>query len=88
MARVIDSDQHLFEYRGLWEEQADPALRHEALRFEDDALGNVFLRWRDRTLGVADVSLPGETSAIGERGQREREGLPVTAGYDEILQED
>jgi predicted TIM-barrel fold metal-dependent hydrolase len=88
MTRVIDSDQHLFEYRGLWEEHADPALRHEALRFEDDALGHVHLRWRGLTLGVADVSLPGETTAIGERRRREREGLPPAARYDEILPRD
>ena len=31
MARVIDSDQHLFEYRGLWQEHVEPALRHEAI---------------------------------------------------------
>jgi len=88
MPRIIDSDQHLFEYRGLWEEHADPALRHEAIRFEDDALGHVTLRWRDQVLGVADVSLPGETDAIGQRRQREREGLPPEARYDEILPRD
>jgi predicted TIM-barrel fold metal-dependent hydrolase len=88
MPRIIDSDQHLFEYRGLWEEHADPALRHEAIRFEDDALGHVTLRWRDQVLGVADVSLPGETDAIGERRRREREGLPPEARYDEILPRD
>jgi predicted TIM-barrel fold metal-dependent hydrolase len=88
MPRIIDSDQHLFEYRGLWEEHSDPALRHEAIRFEDDALGHVTLRWRDQVLGVADVSLPGETDAIGERRRREREGLPPEARYDEILPRD
>ncbi|MEN8160159.1 MAG: amidohydrolase family protein [Myxococcota bacterium] len=88
MPRVIDSDQHLFEYRGLWEEHVDPAFRHEALRFEDDALGHVTLRWRDQVLGVADVSLPGETDAIGERRRREREGLPPAARYDDILPRD
>jgi hypothetical protein len=88
MARVIDSDQHLFEYRGLWQEHCEPALRHEALRFEEDALGHVYLRWRGRTLGVADVSLPGETAAIGERRRREREGRPPAARYDEILPPD
>ena len=88
MARVIDSDQHLFEYRGLWQEHVDPGLRHEAIRFEDDALGHVTLRWRGRVLGVADVSLPGETAAIGERRRREREGRPPAARYDEILPRD
>ena len=88
MTRVIDSDQHLFEYRGLWEEHIDPALRSEALRFADDALGHVKVMWRDRVLGVADVSLPGETAAIGERRRREREGLPPLARYDDALPQD
>jgi predicted TIM-barrel fold metal-dependent hydrolase len=88
MARVIDSDQHLFEYRGLWEEHIDPALRGEAIRFSDDALGHVRVTWRDRVLGMADVSLPGETDAIGERRRREREGLPPAARYDEALPRD
>jgi hypothetical protein len=51
---VIDSDQHLFEYRGLWQEHIDPALRDEAIRFVDDSLGHVRLLWRDRVVGVAD----------------------------------
>jgi predicted TIM-barrel fold metal-dependent hydrolase len=88
MARVIDSDQHLFEYRGLWEEHVEPSRRHEAIRFADDALGHVKLMWRDRVLGVADVSLPGETAAIGERRRREREGRPPLVRYDDALPRD
>jgi predicted TIM-barrel fold metal-dependent hydrolase len=88
MARVIDSDQHLFEYRGLWQEYVEPGLRHEALRFEDDALGHVRLLWRDRVLGIADVSLPGETDAIGERRRCEREGRPPQVRYDDALPRD
>ena len=88
MTTVIDSDQHLFEYRGLWEEHVDPALRSEALRFVDDPLGHVHVVWRDQVLLVADVQLPGETDAIGERRRREREGLPPAARYDEILPRD
>jgi predicted TIM-barrel fold metal-dependent hydrolase len=88
MTTVIDSDQHLFEYRGLWEEHVDPALRDQALRFVDDPLGHVHVVWRDRVLSVADVQLPGETDAIGERRRREREGLPPAARYDEILPRD
>jgi hypothetical protein len=88
MARVIDSDQHLFEYRGLWQEHIEPARRDDAIRFSDDALGHVKLTWRERVLGVADVSLPGETAAIGERRRREREGLPPLVRYDEALPRD
>jgi len=32
---IIDSDQHLFEYRGLWEEHIEPARRD--LGFEPKA---------------------------------------------------
>jgi hypothetical protein len=31
MRPVIDSDQHLYEYRGLWEEHIDPAMKREAI---------------------------------------------------------
>jgi len=88
MTRVIDSDQHLFEYRGLWEEHIDPARRDDAIRFVDDALGHVRVLWRDRVLSVADVQMPGETDAIGERRRRERLGAPPLARYDEILPRD
>ena len=82
---VIDSDQHLFEYRGLWEEHIDPSLRDEAIRFVDDDLGNVTVRWHEHTLTSADVQLPGETDAIGERRRRERAGLAPLRRYDEAL---
>ena len=88
MKAVIDSDQHLFEYRGLWEEHIDPAVRGEAIRFADDAQGHVRVVWRDQVLAVADVQTPGETDAIGERRRRERAGLPPLARYDEILPRD
>jgi predicted TIM-barrel fold metal-dependent hydrolase len=88
MRAILDSDQHLYEYRGLWEEHIDPALRDEAIRFADDRLGHVRVVWRDRVLAVADVQIPGETDAIGERRRREREGLPPFARYDEILPRD
>jgi Amidohydrolase len=87
-ARVIDSDQHLFEYRGLWEEHIDPGLRDEAIRFVDDEVGNVSVRWREHALISADVQLPGETDAIGERRRRERAGLPPERRYDEALPRD
>ncbi len=88
MTPVIDCDQHLYEYRGLWEEHIDPPMRGEAIRFAEDALGHMRLMWRDRTLAVADVQTPGETDAIGERRRREREGLPSQARYDDALPRD
>src|SRR5215468_4826841 len=88
MPAVIDSDQHLYEYRGMWREHIDPALRDEALEFTDDARGHTWLTWRGRVLGVADVQDPGETDAIGERRRRERSGLPPLRSYDEALPRD
>jgi predicted TIM-barrel fold metal-dependent hydrolase len=88
MRPVIDSDQHLYEYRSLWEEHIEPARRGDAIRFVDDALGHVRVEWRDRVLSVADVQTPGETDAIGERRRRERTGAPPLARYDEILPRD
>ena len=88
MARVIDSDQHLFEPRDLWARYADPAARGDALVIADDELGHPWLTWRGQRLGLADVQWPGETDAIGERRERVRQGLPPLARYDEILPAD
>src|SRR4029453_14683226 len=88
MPPVIDSDQHLYEHRGMWSAHIDPALRDEALELTDDPAGNTFLPWRGRRLGVADVQDPGETDAIGERRRRERAGLPPLRHYDEALPRD
>jgi predicted TIM-barrel fold metal-dependent hydrolase len=88
MPPMIDCDQHLYEYRGLWEEHCDPALRGDALRFADDARGHVRVIWRDRTIASADVQTPGETEAIGERRRREREGLAPLLRYDDALPRD
>jgi hypothetical protein len=62
--------------------------RADAIRFVDDALGNVRVMWRDRVLTVADVQLPGETDAIGDRRRRERAGQPPLVHYDEALPRD
>ena len=88
MPVVIDSDQHLYEYRGMWREHIDPALRDDALELTDDERGNTWVTWRGRVLGVADVQDPGETDAIGERRRRERAGLPPLRRYDEALPRD
>jgi len=88
MARVIDSDQHLFEPRDLWRRYADPAQREDALAIVDDDLGHAWLTWRDRRIGFADVQWPGETDAIGERRERVRRGQRPLARYDDILPDD
>ncbi len=88
MTRVIDSDQHLVEYRGLWEEHIDPALRDDAIHFADDAAGNTWVEWRGTRLGLAEVQLPGETDVIGRRHERARRGEPPEHHYDEALPRD
>ena len=85
---VIDSDQHLYESRNLWRDHIDPAMREEALRIEDDAAGTPRLRWRDRSLGMAEVQVPGRSAEIGEAHRRARGGLPPLERYDEMLPRD
>jgi hypothetical protein len=82
---VIDSDQHLVEYRGLWREHADPADRDLAIDLVDDDLGWTRLMWHDRTLGLAEVQEPGRTAAIGARHELLRAGRPNPLPYDETL---
>ena len=79
MSFVIDSDQHLVEYRGLWEEHIDPGARDEAIRFVDDDAGYTWVTWRDQRLGLAEVQTPGETDEIGQRHERARRGEPGRA---------
>ena len=88
MPVVIDSDQHLFEYRGLWHEHIDPALRGDAIELDRRRARQHLARWPGRVLGVADVQDPGETDAIGERRRRERAGLPPLRRYDDALPRD
>ena len=85
---MIDSDQHLVEPRGLWTDLIDPAHRDDAIRMEDDAAGNTWLRWRDLTLGLALVQTPGDTSRIGALQQAARRGDAPAAHYDDLLPDD
>lgn len=85
---IIDSDQHLVEHRGLWEEHADPADRDNALRFTDDEVGNTWITWRRERLGLAEVQTPGDTATIGARHERVRRGEPPEQRYDDALPAD
>jgi len=85
---IIDSDQHLYESRTLWAEHIDPGSREEAIAIVDDELGYPWLTWRGQRLSLADVQLPGDTKAIGERHRRQREHLGPEYGYDEMLPDD
>jgi len=82
---IIDSDQHLYEYRTLWADHIDPDRRHEALAIVDDPLGYPWLTWRSRQLDVADVQFPGDTAQLGRHRQRQRQQLPPEYNYDDAL---
>lgn len=88
MTAIIDSDQHLVEYRGLWAEHIDPEHRDDAIRLADDAAGNTWLEWRDQRLGLAQVQSPGETTVLGERHAAARRGEPPARHYDDVLPRD
>jgi len=88
MTTIIDSDQHLYEPRGLWRDHADPGERDEAIRIEDDDLGYAWVMWRDERLGIADVQAPGETVELGERRNRRARGEPAEYSFDEALPAD
>ncbi|MGH9025198.1 MAG: hypothetical protein ACRDWD_03640, partial [Acidimicrobiia bacterium] len=85
MTAVIDSDQHLFESRRLWADHADPKDRDLAIEIVDDDVGTAWVTWRGNRVVAADVQVPGETDAIGERFQRAKRGLPPAIPYDEGL---
>jgi len=85
MTAIIDSDQHLYEYRTLWADHIDPSRRTEALSIVDDELGYPWLTWGDNRLDVADVQIPGDTASLGEHRQRRRRHLPPMYQYDETL---
>lgn len=82
---IIDSDQHLYEPRGLWADNIDPIARDQALELVDDELGYTWLAWRGQRLGLADVHLPGDTASCGKHRQRQRAGEPAEYNYDEAL---
>ena len=88
MAHVIDSDQHLYEPRDLWQRYCDPKRREDALSIVDDAVGHPWLDWRGKHIGLADVQWPGESDAIGARRERVRKGLAPEGRYDEIIPDD
>jgi len=49
---LIDSDTHLFEPSGMWQEYVDPADRDVALHMEKDDLGYTWLMFGDRRLSL------------------------------------
>jgi predicted TIM-barrel fold metal-dependent hydrolase len=82
---VIDSDQHLVEYRGMWEELIEPKHRGDAIRMVDDDLGYTTLVAGSTVLGLVEVQTPGDTAPIGARHRAYRAGEPAAERYDDTL---
>jgi len=82
---IIDSDQHIFEPRGLWSDYADPSRRELAIRMEDDARGYTHVVWQGRRISLAHATIPGETEAAGRFLAGARAGEPAIAHYDELV---
>jgi predicted TIM-barrel fold metal-dependent hydrolase len=84
-ARVIDSDQHLYETRTTWADHIDPRARADALSLVDDDRGYTWLAWRGERLELADVHLPGDVESCGRHRERMRAGERSGYDYDEAL---
>ena len=72
----------------MWSEYADPADRELAVSIDDDDRGYTWLRWQGRSLQLADVQVPHDTTALGDHRTRCREGEPSSYSYDDALPED
>lgn len=78
---VLDADQHLVEYAGMWIDHVDPTDRSLALYIEDDDLGYPWLKLDGRKLLMPVVQEPGMESfnrpAIERAARSRRESKPV-----------
>jgi hypothetical protein len=88
MTTVIDSDQHLVEYRGMWAEHIDPQHRDGALEMVDDDAGWTWMSWRGQRLGLVDIQAPGDTGSIGDRAQAAKRGDPCQQRWGDVLPDD
>lgn len=89
MARILDVDTHLLEYRTLWADHLPANRRHLALRIEDDDLGYAWLTTADgRRIHLAEVHTPGDIATMGTRRILQRQGRPPAAPFDELAPHD
>ena len=84
MNLLIDSDTHLFEPSGMWQEYVDPADRDVALHMAKDDLGYTWLMFGDRRLSLGGPHRPGDVDGIGVFRQRLLDGLPAEFDLDEF----
>ena len=87
MNLLIDSDAHLFEPSGMWQEYVDPVDRDVALHMARDDLGYTWLMFGDRRLSLGGPHRPGDVDGIGVFRQRLLDGLPADFDLDEFTAE-
>jgi hypothetical protein len=85
---TLDSDQHLFESRTLWQDHADPADRDAAIAIVDDDTGNAWVTWHGTRISLAHVTHPGDPDDVGRQQARARDGVAPEVPYDEALPRD
>jgi predicted TIM-barrel fold metal-dependent hydrolase len=81
---LIDSDTHLFEPPGMWQQYVDPADRDVALHMAKDDLGYTWLMFGDRRLSLGGPHRPGDVDGIGAFRQRWLDGLPAAFDLEEF----
>ncbi len=79
---LIDSDTHLFEPPGMWQDYVDPEDRDVALHMETDDLGYTWLMFGDRRLSLGAPHSPGDVDGMGSFRQRWLAGLPADFDYE------
>jgi len=82
---AVDSDQHLYETHTLWADRIDRSFRGDALSLGSDDRGYTHVMWRGRSLGLADVHMPGNTQWCGDLRNAYRRGDHAPYNYAEML---
>lgn len=81
MARIVDSDSHLFELADTWRDHADPSQRHLALTIDRDENGWDWVSFQGRKILECWITEAGDFQTMGPTVERCRQGLPCDYDY-------
>ncbi len=81
MARIVDSDSHLYELPDTWRDHADPSQRHLALHMEKDENGWDWVTFGDQRILETWISTAGDFRTIGPSMEACRTGQPCPFDY-------